>query len=1028
MKTILNLPEKWNYLLLIIVAFTTSNLLEAQTITSIMSSYNGYDINADRVNEIDQLTYLPFENSYERVSSTEKLVLVLVEDRILESITGSSLSEQELLKRLEQYKDDLKAEGYTTKFIKASIYDGTEHQDGRTLLAIRSFLKDIKQSKNLQGVILVGAFPEAMIVRRWIWRRKNWNVTIDGTDYTGNNQRDFLRIVPEIVAHRADIVLADLDGNWKNIYVKGPVDLESIEALPVSGTNSNWPLYAMTFTSTKYNDQVMSFQDFFWIQDDNFQRLSAPSGTLKLRIRKAQKHPETNFRDRAKPNPIARPEIFVSRINARNIAVSTDKNFVDASNQGLLDVSGKPRTLETNQNVDPRSFLRKDPITERKILINYFDRNHSYRVGGNPLNSHRTGAVKFGTGLISASNLNNYLKKASSNFSSSITYNEASLVDYVKFLKTPATLKGMSSHSDPWGSEYGNSYNVNELENLVGGKPWLWKKEAISSGYRYTPSLVGLNGKADAYIHRTIYENNILSGTGGNLFIHNGCEVNSPGNASRRPYNHKDYGSSSGLQNAESILFFLNGVALASRAKVFYDKPEGFTEEIGKNKKNHFGAGWKAYFTKESNDADLASNVSGNKRTYTWSITGDWTARVKYDNGLGILKFEGNNLKNYSVHANQSWFGGWNFDSNLNNIKGKGDFNGDGIDDILINSSWGIGVLSRIGNQWKSIVAKPKDSWFGGWRYGVADKIEAIADFDNDGKDEILITSNWGIAILKLQGNTFRSILVKPNGTRFGTWTYNTTTVRDNKIEGVGDFNGDGKVDILVSKPYGIALLTMSGSTLQSIVVKPNDSWFGGWRYGVSNKIEAIADFDNDGKDEILITSNWGIGMLKLQGNTFKSILVKPNGTRFGTWTYNTTTVRDNKIEGVGDFNGDGKADILVSKPYGIALLTLSGTTLNSIVVKPVGTQFGQWTYNTRSVYDNKVEKIGDFNGDGKADILMSKPYGIGVLSLSGNTFTSLYIKRNNTQIGDWHLKVSNSFPVIGNFDEQPGEEIIIYK
>jgi hypothetical protein len=1032
MKKITHLSKGLKYFLAFIVAFTAINLSKAQTISSVMSSYSGYDMDSDGINEINQLSYLPFEQRYETINPNSKLVLVLVEDRLLNTIAGSSYSKDDLLKRLLQFKDDLKAEGYATKFIKADIYDGTKHQDGQTLLAIRSFLKEVKRTKNLQGVILAGSFPEAMLLRRWLWKKKTGNMTIGGTNYTDSNKTDFLRIVPEIVAHRADIVLADLDGKWETIYRKGPTNVTSIEAIPSAGTASNWPVDTMTFVSTKYNDKQVSFQDFFWIKDDNFQRLTAPSGTLRLRLRTAQRHPEISTADRSKPNPISRPEILVSRINARNVAVTPDPNFLDSNNRGLLDRSGRPRTLETTRNADPRTFLRKDPATERELLIAYFDRNHSFRAGGNPLSSHRTGAANFGSGLINASNLTNYLKKASPSFSNSVAYNDASLLDYVNFLKTPATLKGMSSHSDPWGSIYGDSYNLNTLENLVGGRPWRWKKEQIGSLFRYTPSLLGQNGKADAYVHRTIYENNILSGTGGNLFIHNGCEVNSPGSASSVPYNHNNYGSSSGLQNAESILFFLNGVALASRAKVFYDKPEGFTEEIGKSEKKHFGDGWRAYFTKESNDSQLSKDVAGNKRTYTWSIIGDWTVRMKYENGLGILKLNGSNLNDHAIHANKAWFEGWNFDSGLNKILGKGDFNGDGIDDILVSSSWGIGVLSRINNQWRSIVVKPKNTWFGQWRYGTNDKIEAIADFDNDGKDEILITSPWGIGMLELQGSTFNSVITKPNGTRFGIWTYNTSTVRDNKIEGVGDFNGDGKADILVSKPYGIALLTLSGNTLSSIVVKPKDTWFGQWRYNASvnrgsDKIEAIADFNGDGKDDILITSRWGIGILKLQGNTFNSVITKPNGTRFGIWTYNTSTVRDNKIEGVGDFNADGKADILVSKPYGIALLTLSGNTLNSIVVKPVGTRFGQWTYNTRTVKDNKIESIGDFNGDGKADILVSKPYGIGLLTLSGNTFNSLYIKRNGTKIGDWHLKPTNRFPVIGNFDGLSGEEIIIY-
>jgi len=999
-----------------------------QTISSIMDSYRGHDMDRDGTDEINRLSYMPFENQSQNVSRTKKLVLVLVEDRLMNTISGSKYSTNDLLKRLEQYKDDLQAEGYYTQFIKADIYDGTKHQDGQTLLAIRKFLKDIDKSWNLQGVVLVGSFPEAMLVRRWIWDRGG-GFDKDGNKYGEGEKKKFLRIVPEIVAHRADLVLADLDGKWENIYVKEK-NLESIEALRGSQTPSNWAsLDNVTFTSTTFNKKTIRFEDFFWIKDDDYQVISA-SSTLKIKLKKTQRHPEIAYGNRTQPNPICKPDILVSRINPRNVAVLPTEN-------GLLDSNGRPKTMETTREISRSSFYKQDPATERELLIDYFNRNHNYRVGGNPKDSHRTAAASYGDGLISASNFNNYLKPASSSFGSPKSYNNASLYDYAKFVKTSATIKAMSSHSNSWNSEYGDSYRLADLENLVGGRPWRWKKERIGSKFRYVPSLDEQKGQADLYVHRTIYENNILSETGSSLFIHNGCEVNSPGGSHDHPYNHKSYG---GFQNAEGILFFLNGLALATRAKVFYDKPEGFTEEIGKNKKNPFGVGWRAYFERESKNRELAKNVSSNKRTYNWSILGDWTLRVKYDNGLGMLKFTGNDLKDYAIHANEAWFGGWNFDSKVNKIEGKGDFNGDGIDDILITSSWGIGVLTRKGNQWESIAVKPKDTWFGQWRYNASvnrgkDKIEAIADFDGDGKDEILISSSWGIGMLELQGNTFRSIFAKPIGTQFGVWTYNSKTrnIYDNKIEGVGYFNEDNKADILVSKPYGIAVLTLQGNTLNSILVKPKDTWFGQWRYNASvnrgkDKIEAIADFDGDGEDEILITSSWGIGILEFRGNTFNSIVTKPNGTKFGIWTYNTSTVRDNKIEGVGHFNNDKKADILVSKPYGIALLTLSGNTLTNIVVKPVGTRFGGWTYNTRTVWDNKVEKIGDFNRDGRADILMSKPYGIALLTLSGDTFNSLYIKANNSKIGSWHLNRYNSFPVIGNFDGLDGEEIIIYR
>ncbi len=94
----------------------------------------------------------------------------------------------------------------------------------------------------------------------------------------------------------------------------------------------------------------------------------------------------------------------------------------------------------------------------------------------------------------------------------------------------------------------------------------------------------------------------------------------------------------------------------------------------------------------------------------------------------------------------------------------------------------------------------PAGTRFGGWLYSVNDRISGVGDFDGDGKVEILITSDWGIGILKQQGDTFDSPVIHPAGTRFGGWLYSV----NDRISAVGDFDGDGRVDILITSDWGI--------------------------------------------------------------------------------------------------------------------------------------------------------------------------------------------------------------------------------
>ncbi len=999
---------------------TPAHAATAKTST-LTTKYRNFDINGDNRIEINELGHLSFESASASIDTNAKVVLVLVEKRLLDlSATGGKHSKQDLVDRLKRMRGDLRAEGLTPRFMWADVYRGSVHQDGRTVLALRRVMKDLKAMfPKFQGAVLVGSFPEATLVRRWVWKRQNWKVTIAGTEYNCDScpKSDFLRIVPEMISHRSDLVLADLDGKWENIY-HAQKNLEAIEAIPKP--NMSWLVNGGTFISFKYNRRTESFQDFFWIKDDNYQILPGGKGNeLRVRTYTALQHPELSNADKSRPNPMARPDIFISRINAYNVARSPDPSFRDRTNKGFLDANGKPRTVYTNSPIDPKSKLIYDAALERDLIVDYLDRNHAFRVGGNPTNAHRTASVSHGDGLESASGMNSYLRKSASNYSSSWGKSNADVREYVDFLKQPAVLKGVIAHSSEWNSSFDNQYNSSGLSQDVGGNPWRWRKS--SSGNTYVPSFMEQGGAADAYLYRTIYENGLLDDIGGSLFIHNGCRVNSPGYAATRPYSSKGYASTSGFQNAESLMLFTNAVGLAARAKVFYDKPRGMPEAM---KTGHFGDGWVAYFTKEAADSSLKTNVSGSKRAYTWSLLGDFTLNVRAKNGLGIIGARQWQVKDLAVHPNNAWVGGWNFDNAAGIVRGTGKFSSTSRDEFVITSNWGIGILYFDGNEWRSRVTKPNNTWFGQWRYNASnnsgkDKIQGVGDFDGDGKDEILVTSSWGIGILKRSGSSMTSLVAKPKNTRFGEWMYRST----DKIAGVGDFNGDGKADIVVRSSWGLGILTRQGNSLTTVMLKPKETSLGGWKYRPTDVIEGIGDTDGDGKDEIIIRSTWGMGILRLQGSSMTASVIKPKDTWFGQWRYNP---RDNRVRAIADFNGDGKDDIVVTSPWGIGILKRSGNSLTSLVAKPKDTWFGQWRYNAKT---NKGSDVilaaADLSGNGRAELVLRSSWGTGILRLAGSSLTTVYAKPHGNRVGAWHMSAQQKLVGIGNFDGQPGDDIL---
>jgi hypothetical protein len=101
-------------------------------------------------------------------------------------------------------------------------------------------------------------------------------------------------------------------------------------------------------------------------------------------------------------------------------------------------------------------------------------------------------------------------------------------------------------------------------------------------------------------------------------------------------------------------------------------------------------------------------------------------------------------------------------------------------------------------------------------------------------------------------------------------------------------------------------------------MLAPNNAWLGDWHLNSSlDSIEGFGDFNFDGKEDILIRSPWGIGILSYNGSTLNTLMTAANGTRLGSWKLNT---KNDRIAAIGRFNGPA-AQILIVNKSGLAIL-----------------------------------------------------------------------------------------------------------
>jgi hypothetical protein len=226
-----------------------------------------------------------------------------------------------------------------------------------------------------------------------------------------------------------------------------------------------------------------------------------------------------------------------------------------------------------------------------------------------------------------------------------------------------------------------------------------------------------------------------------------------------------------------------------------------------------------------------------------------------------------------------------------------GDFNGDGLGDLLMFDGRRLGLLLADGRKLTGPWLSGRQ--LGGWRFGLADRFH-VGDFNGDGMDDVLARRGSEAAVFLSRGNRLELVWIAAG--RVGTWE-----LSGQDDHHLGDFTGDGCAEVLARRDGELALWKMEGGKME--VQWRQRHRLGSWRLGWQDRLH-VADFTGDGRDDVLIRSNHSIGLLVSSGRFFTTPWLRFD--RFRGWDL---TPFDREL--VGDFNGDGKADLLLLGPGG---------------------------------------------------------------------------------------------------------------